>query len=238
MNFLFFRLDCDPDLKPSTTKELESLICRLERIVDRLERTVSARELGETRRILRGTQIDEPSEDIPDEKLESEKAPEPQQQESFELPSVLPTTPPPSAVDLHQRISDLESCLIAQLEANESVESVDAEELNILPTVISQIVLDNNSNNCTNLNLTNQEENPAVLEKVIEEEEEEEEEEKEQKEEKLIVEPDEEEVEPKKMSVAACEDIIFGSFAQFLNLSAKIGGDVAEQAQFVKKAFE
>jgi hypothetical protein len=40
------------------------------------------------------------------------------------------------------------------------------------------------------------------------------------------------------MSVAGFEDIIYGSFAQFMTLSNKIGGDVAEQTQFVKKAFE
>lgn len=42
----------------------------------------------------------------------------------------------------------------------------------------------------------------------------------------------------KKMSVAAYEDIISGSLAQFLELSEKIGDDVATQAEYVKKAFE
>lgn len=42
----------------------------------------------------------------------------------------------------------------------------------------------------------------------------------------------------KKMSVAAYEDIISGSLAQFLELSGKIGDDVATQAEYVKKAFE
>jgi adenylyl cyclase-associated protein len=124
---------------------------------------------------------------------------------------------------LHQRITDLESTLIAQLAANESVESADAEELNALPTVISHIVLDNNSNNCINVNLTNQDDNPTVLEKVIEEEEED---------------TDSNEIELKKMSVLDYEQILNGSLIQFLALSAKIGGDVAEQAEFVKKAFE
>lgn len=43
---------------------------------------------------------------------------------------------------------------------------------------------------------------------------------------------------PKTMSVYGFQDIVNGSFAQFLALSAKIGGDVAKQADFVKKAFE
>lgn len=42
----------------------------------------------------------------------------------------------------------------------------------------------------------------------------------------------------KTMSVAAYEDIISGSLAQFLDLSGKIGDDVATQAEYVKKAFE
>lgn len=43
---------------------------------------------------------------------------------------------------------------------------------------------------------------------------------------------------PKAMSVNAYEDIILGSLAQFLELSKKIGDDVATQAEFVKKAFD
>lgn len=42
---------------------------------------------------------------------------------------------------------------------------------------------------------------------------------------------------PKAMSVNAYEDIILGPLAQFLDLSSKIGDDVATQADFVKKAF-
>lgn len=40
------------------------------------------------------------------------------------------------------------------------------------------------------------------------------------------------------MSVNAYEDIILGPLAQFLDSSNKIGGDVATQADFVKKAFD
>lgn len=40
------------------------------------------------------------------------------------------------------------------------------------------------------------------------------------------------------MSVYAYQDIVSGPLAQFLACSAKIGGDVATQADFVRKAFE
>ncbi|XP_063699492.1 LOW QUALITY PROTEIN: uncharacterized protein LOC134830061 [Culicoides brevitarsis] len=40
------------------------------------------------------------------------------------------------------------------------------------------------------------------------------------------------------MSVMAYQDIMMGPLAQYLALSAKIGGDVATQADFVKKAFD
>jgi hypothetical protein len=39
------------------------------------------------------------------------------------------------------------------------------------------------------------------------------------------------------MSVNAYQDIVNGPLAKFFDLSAKIGGDVATQADFVKKAF-
>lgn len=39
------------------------------------------------------------------------------------------------------------------------------------------------------------------------------------------------------MSVYGFQDILDGPFAQYLQLSAKIGGDVAKQAEFVKSAF-
>lgn len=40
------------------------------------------------------------------------------------------------------------------------------------------------------------------------------------------------------MSVLGYQDIINGPLSQYLALSAKIGGDVAKHAEFVKKAFE
>lgn len=40
------------------------------------------------------------------------------------------------------------------------------------------------------------------------------------------------------MSVLGFQDIVAGPLSQYLALSAKIGGDVAQHAEFVKKAFE
>jgi len=39
------------------------------------------------------------------------------------------------------------------------------------------------------------------------------------------------------MSVAGFEDIVAGPLSQYLSLSAKIGGDVAQHAELVKSAF-
>lgn len=40
------------------------------------------------------------------------------------------------------------------------------------------------------------------------------------------------------MSIQVFSDIVAGPLAQYLSLSAEIGGDVAEQSQFVKEAFQ
>lgn len=40
------------------------------------------------------------------------------------------------------------------------------------------------------------------------------------------------------MSIYGYQDILSGPFAQYLQLSAKIGGDVAKHAEFAKKAFD
>lgn len=115
-------IDCDPDLKPSSARELESLIDRLERIVDRLERTVSARELEETRRILRDACIVGKAVILPNpsgtsaqaRRAVETRAVEDHEQED-DLPTVLPSTPPPSASYLHQQIDSLESTLFPEL---------------------------------------------------------------------------------------------------------------------------
>ena len=40
------------------------------------------------------------------------------------------------------------------------------------------------------------------------------------------------------MSVQAYEDLLKGPFASFIQLSTKIGGDVADHAKLVEKAFQ
>lgn len=136
--------DCDPDLKPSSTRELEHLIDRLDRIVDRLERTVSARELEETRRILKGvcdagkTVVSvtggNTGTEEDDKVLDSSS--------NSDLPTVLPSTPPPSASFLHQQLDSLEATLFPELNSVETAAAKDQPQvdqpLDTLPTVISQ----------------------------------------------------------------------------------------------------
>jgi hypothetical protein len=62
--------------------------------------------------------------------------------------------------------------------------------------------------------------------------------EQEQRRSREISEEDIKEQLPKAMSVNAYEDIILGPLAQFLELSNKIGDDVATQSAFVKSAFD
>lgn len=122
--FVFPALDCDPDLKPSSARELEGLIDRLERIVDRLERTVSARELEETRRILKDACV------VGKAVIRSNTGTNTEYRaaltetvgfgtsehtdQSDDLPTVLPSTPPPSASYLHQQVDSLESSLFPE----------------------------------------------------------------------------------------------------------------------------
>ena len=172
-NLLLLPIDCDPNLKPSTSSELENLIVRLEKIVDRLERTVSTRDLEVTSKLFNtalttaSTSIDT-VKDLRD--LSEERS----------LPTVLP--------QLTARINNLEENF------KHNSESLDSQ-LNI-PTVVQQI-------EAKLTTLRKQEDNSE-----------------------------------KNMSVAAYEDILLGSLAQFLTLSAKIGDDVASQGVAVKKAFE
>lgn len=120
--------DCDPDLKPSSARELECLIDRLERIVDRLERTVSARELEETRRILKdacivGKAVIRSNTSTNTEYQASARAvgftANENTDQCDDLPTVLPSTPPPSASYLHQQVDSLESSLFPEFVASQ-----------------------------------------------------------------------------------------------------------------------
>ncbi|XP_055591621.1 adenylyl cyclase-associated protein 1 isoform X2 [Uranotaenia lowii] len=221
--------DCDPDLKPSTTRELEHLINRLDRIVDRLERTVSARELEETRRILKdvctvgkavvSTSTDETCTGTEeDDKLLDSNS-------NSDLPTVLPSTPPPSASYLHQQLDSLEATLFPELNNSTAAKDQPSTQNDTLPTVLSQVVLDNSINS----NHSNDQEQTSVLESIdfpppppV---------------------PTDESITCRLassdiMSVNAYEDIVLGSLANFLTLSNKIGGDVQAQAALVKQVFD
>lgn len=113
--------------------------------MDRLERTVSARELEETRRILKGVcdagkavvSVADESTDTggEDDKLLDPTLPS-------DLPTVLPSTPPPSASYLHHQLDSLEATLFPELNSVEPTAAKDQPQvdqlLDTLPTVISQ----------------------------------------------------------------------------------------------------
>ncbi|XP_058056831.1 uncharacterized protein LOC131208197 [Anopheles bellator] len=222
--------DCDPDLKPSSARELECLIDRLERIVDRLERTVSARELEETRRILKDACVvgkaaiqsnDGRANTVTRRAVVNRHAfltKEPSEQR--DLPTVLPSTPPPSASFLHQQIDSLESSLFPEftdrLQAHGSSSATATELSTVIHTHSSAFL------NHTNPLTAQEQRDNAVLSFATQN--------------SAVVVPAD--PVPRTMSINAYEDIMLGSFASFLTLANKIGGDVATQAQFVKEAFD
>ncbi|XP_041775777.1 uncharacterized protein LOC121595685 isoform X1 [Anopheles merus] len=197
--------DCDPDLKPSSARELECLIDRLERIVDRLERTVSARELEETRRILKDACA------VGKAVIRSNTTVEDTDPSADDLPTVLPSTPPPSASYLHQKVDSLESTLFPAL-TDQPQKGRQHNTTTVIQSKPSALL------NHTNP-LTIQEQGTAVLSLSSSQH-------------GTVVGT------TSKMSINAYEDIMLGSFANFIALSNKIGGDVATQAQFVKEAFD
>ncbi|XP_052892185.1 adenylyl cyclase-associated protein 2 isoform X2 [Anopheles moucheti] len=216
--------DCDPDLKPSSARELECLIDRLERIVDRLERTVSARELEETRRILKdacvvGKAVIRSNTGTNTEYRTASTAraagfsANESTDQCDDLPTVLPSTPPPSASYLHQQVDSLESSLFPEFAANQPAKERHRDPSTVIQSQTPDIL------NYTNP-LTTQEQGTAVLSFSS------------SSQHGTVVE------QAGKMSINAYEDIMLGSFANFIALSGKIGGDVATQAQFVKEAFD
>uniref|UniRef100_A0A182YIK4 Adenylyl cyclase-associated protein n=1 Tax=Anopheles stephensi TaxID=30069 RepID=A0A182YIK4_ANOST len=212
--------DCDPDLKPSSARELEGLIDRLERIVDRLERTVSARELEETRRILRDACVvgkavirSNTGTNTEYRNIGTHESTD----QCDDLPTVLPSTPPPSASYLHQQVDSLESSLFPAF-ANQPAKE---RQQRGLSTVIQSQPPD--ILNYTNP-LTTQEQGTAVLSFSSQQQ---------QQQHGTVAKQA-----SGTMSINAYEDIMLGSFANFIALSGKIGGDVATQAQFVKEAFD
>lgn len=212
--FAFFSCtDCDPNQKQSTTTELEGLVNRLERLVDRLERSVSARELEYTNHLLCATQ----------------------QAASEAVQSALGHTTHQRRPDapLLQRGATIEEDTLKSLSNNNSLSdnlvsdnSRPAASTNEqLPTVLPESGAGDSTSSSTSLkqrickledsvnNQINRTDDDLLSSGQI----------------PTVVE---------NMSVYAYQDIVSGPLAQFLALSTKIGGDVATQADFVRKAFE
>lgn len=82
--------------------------------MDRLERTVSARELEETRRILKDACVVGKAVIRSNTGTNTETNRGSGQQDNDDLPTVLPSTPPPSASYLHQQVDSLESSLFPE----------------------------------------------------------------------------------------------------------------------------
>lgn len=190
------------------TSELESLVNRLERLVDRLERTVSARELEYTNNLLTATH-----------QVAVEAVQHAIQQQQI---TRRPDAPP------FQRGATIEEDTLKSLSYNNSLSEAPGD----LPTVLPDpIASDSTSSSSTSLKqriakledcinrtdddlLNNSSSGGASVGGVQI---------------PTVVES---------MSVYAYQDIVSGPLAQWLALSTKIGGDVATQADFVRKAFE
>lgn len=168
--------DCDPDLKPSATAELENLVNRLEKLVDRLERSISARELEIANKAF-------------DSVIETKRR-------SFDLetaelpplPEGIGTTKQIENIEnnLDQRINRLESCL-NHINNNYQKDPTEEDTVDNIPTVLDEYLTEEPTSN---------------------------------------------------MSVLGYQDIVNGPLVQYLNLSNKIGGDVAKHSALVKKAFD
>lgn len=214
--FFLFHIDCDPNLKPSTTAELDHLVNRLEKLLDRLERTVLARELNFASEALDlrqevisniKTSTSPPSKVVATNNCDTINSNinvssnhnnnNSNQVIQEEITNKDKDTTITFSQKLEQRISELESNLERRLSGDSAIEESDIKLYedfvdSIIPTVVSQIVVvEKADNSCED-----------------------------------------------KMSLNGFEDIILGYLNPFLELSKKIGGDVATQADLVKTAFE
>lgn len=207
----FYFLDC-PDLKASNTAELSSLINRLERICERLERAVSAHALDTANQQLNTNLQTTRAAGNNQANRNSDEI------DNLPLPS-LPTTPSPCSTQSVPQES------ITTLEADEIFSSNNIENYCDLATPTPPPPLSSTSTDITatpediDLNI------PTVVTQL----------------EDSILFNEQSPADytpPKTMSVYGFQDILNGPFAQYLQLSAKIGGDVATHASVVKKAFE
>lgn len=182
--FLF--LDCDPDLRPTITSDLEHLLNRLENLVERLERSLTAKELAIANQTL-------------DSVLETRRR-------SFDIESAeLPPIPEPKPRQPSTNSnSDSFSLRLERIE-------------NSLGRLNDSYKRESLSENQTHTDAEGSLENiPTVLEDF------------------QVHEPEPIDT----MSVLGYQDIFNGPFSQYLTLSQKIGGDVAQHSEFVRKAFE
>lgn len=228
--FYFPQTDCDPNYKPSAASDLEGLIVRLERLVDRLERTVSARELEYTNQLLQAAQG-----------LVHRHQ---QYQQQSSLSPQAAQQPPAHQHHPHgilQRGSTIEEDTLRSISNQNSISDTLDKSINDLPTVLPDVVTDDQPHLHHQRHSKQSSFSPPSsqldqlddrLKQRI------------NKLEHQINRTDDDllqeipTVVESNMSVYAYQDIMAGPLAQFLTLSTKIGGDVAAQGDFVKKAFE
>lgn len=234
-------LDCDPNLRPTATTELESLIVRLERLVDRLERTVSARELEYTNQLLQSAHS----------LVHRQNQLTPQDQVVHHPHGIL------------QRGATIEEDTLKSLSNQNSISDTLDKSTNDLPTVLPDVVVDDQlpppppplasgsySQSQSHSSYSQHSYTPppptssqlldalddclkkriAKLETSVNQ--------INRTDDDLLQQIPTTVVESNNMSVYAYQDIVSGPLAQYLALSTQIGGDVAAQADYVKKAFE
>lgn len=208
IHFPFIRhTDCEQETRASTTAELSSLVNRLERIVDRLERTVSARELESVNATLSAV-----IQKTDSEELDSLPLPSP--------PPLLSLTLPPPATSDSQSPSKEESPpppppppdnnTEPELTTETITNSNSADHLSVRPPIYNGDSVDLDSL-------------PTVINQICADE--------------YLAQEEPDYLPPITMSVLGYQDIVSGPLAQYLALSAKIGGDVAQHAENVSKAF-
>lgn len=207
---IFIFIDC-PDLKASNTAELTNLINRLERICERLERAVSAHALETANQQLNTNIQTNQTTKTNQTNRNSDEI------DNLPLPS-LPTTPCSTQSIPQESITTLEADEI--FSSNNNIENYCDLATPTPPPPLSSTSTDITATpDDLDLNI------PTVVAQL----------------EDAILFNEQSPADytpPKTMSVYGFQDILSGPFAQYLQLSAKIGGDVATHANVVKKAFE
>lgn len=209
--------DCEPDQRTVQTAELNNLVNRLERIVDRLERTVTARELESVTATLQAVIQKTDSEELDSLPLPSP----PPLQLSLTLHSPTAATtkeesppPPPPPPQLIDTPATLSPTTVDSPSAEEHLSAVLSSYLNGDSVDLDSLPTVINQICCV------ADEEESFLSSAA----------------AAAVEPDYQP--PASMSVLGYQDIVSGPFAQYLELSQKIGGDVAQHAAIVRTAID